>query len=212
MCIAFLYVNGSSQSSLICVKFCYTASLRRDALLCITLMNVHKHSLHEPRTKSPRTRHEERDLVEERRDTEDPVSYTSQSHEMMNIPVSLSSSRNRIPDVYSHQCLYKQELCSSSFHSFCHACFIKHPMRLTFDGLTAFVPPLPTFRLEPCAQRNTRQANKRTVQTSLPQKPLAYCTLLHSPARPTLCGPRGPLIQFCSPSPVPRLHVTKIRL
>ena len=46
MCIAFLYVNGSSQSSLICVKFCYTASLRRDALLCITLMNVHKHSLY----------------------------------------------------------------------------------------------------------------------------------------------------------------------
>ena len=55
---------------------------------------------------------------------------------------------------------------------------------MTLNGLTAFVPPLPTLRLEPCAQRNTRQANHRTVQASLPSKPLAYCTLLHSPARP----------------------------
>jgi hypothetical protein len=34
------------------------------------LMNVHKRSLHEPRTKSPSRRYEERDLVEERRDSE----------------------------------------------------------------------------------------------------------------------------------------------
>jgi hypothetical protein len=52
-------------------------------------MNVHKHSLHEPRTKSPRRRYEGRDPVEEQRDTEDPASYTIQSHEMMNIPVDL---------------------------------------------------------------------------------------------------------------------------
>jgi hypothetical protein len=141
----------------------YNAWRRHSARSRGGVMNVHKHRLHEPRTKgvsapcrlnqtqqsvtqskSSRRRYEKRDPVEERRDTEDTVSYTSLSHEMMNIPVSLSSSRNRIPDDYSQQCLCKQELCSSSSPSFCHACFIQHPMRLTFDGLTAFVPPVPT--------------------------------------------------------------------
>ena len=37
-----------------------------------------------------------------------------------------------------------------------HTCHIKHPIRFTLDGLTAIVPPLPTFGLEPCAYRNNR--------------------------------------------------------
>ena len=46
-------------------------------------MNVHKQSLHEHRIKPSSRRYEERDPVEERMDTEDSVSYTIQSHEMM---------------------------------------------------------------------------------------------------------------------------------
>ena len=72
------------------------------------VMNVHKHRLHEPRTKgvsapcrlnqtqqsvtqskSSRRRYEQRDPVEERMDTEDSFSYMIQSHEMIDIPASL---------------------------------------------------------------------------------------------------------------------------
>ena len=52
-------------------------------------MNVHMQSLHEPRTKSPSRRYEQRDPVEERMDTEDSFSYMIQSHEMIDIPASL---------------------------------------------------------------------------------------------------------------------------
>ena len=51
-------------------------------------MNVHKQSLHEHRIKPSSRRYEERDPVEERMDTEDSVSYTIQSHDMMNIHTS----------------------------------------------------------------------------------------------------------------------------
>ena len=66
------------------------------------MMNVHKHSLHEPRTKSPSRRYKKGDPVEERRGTEDPVSYTIQSQEMMNMPASLSSSRSRFLTTILH--------------------------------------------------------------------------------------------------------------
>jgi hypothetical protein len=52
-------------------------------------MNVHRQSLHEPKTKSPSRRYEQRDPVEERMDTEDSFSYMIQSHEMIDITASL---------------------------------------------------------------------------------------------------------------------------
>ena len=62
-------------------------------------MNAHKQRLHEPRTKSSSTVDVMKNAtvlsVEERMDTEDSVSYMIQSHEMMNMPSSLSFNRSR---------------------------------------------------------------------------------------------------------------------
>ena len=53
------------------------------------LMQAHRQSLHELRTKSSSRRYEVRDPVEERMDTEDSLSYMIQSHEIIDIPDSL---------------------------------------------------------------------------------------------------------------------------